>query len=106
MTDVEGAERRKGHPTKEVNIKDFSVFYTETILQKWFFKMVLLIKFIYLFFGITSQTCGILIPQPGIKPVSPTVEMQILNHWTTREVPKIVFKGLVYISHCSDGPVD
>ena len=34
---MEGGEKRKGHPTKEVNIKDFSVFYTETILQKQVF---------------------------------------------------------------------
>ena len=29
---------------------------------------------------------GILIPQPGIEPVSPAVE-QSPNHWITREVP-------------------
>lgn len=38
--------------------------------------------------------------------MSPAVEVQILNHWTNKEVPKIVFKSLVYISHCSDGPID
>ena len=32
--------------------------------------------------------CGILVPQPGIKPVPPAVEVQSLNHWTTREVPQ------------------
>ena len=25
--------------------------------------------------------------QSGVKPVSPTVEVQSLNHWTTRETP-------------------
>ena len=30
--------------------------------------------------------CGILVPQPGIEPVSPAVEKQTLNHWTAREV--------------------
>ena len=33
-----------------------------------------------------SVTCGILGLQPGMEPVSYTVG-QILNHWTTREVP-------------------
>ena len=37
---------------------------------------------------------GILIPQPGMEPVIPAWEMQSLNHWTTREVPKSKFKGM------------
>ena len=34
--------------------------------------------------------CGVwdLIPQPGIKPMPSAVEVQSLNHWTTREVLK------------------
>ena len=31
---------------------------------------------------------GLLVPQPGIKLASPAFERQILNHWTTREVPQ------------------
>ena len=31
---------------------------------------------------------GILFPQPGIGPRPPALEVQSLNHWTTREVPK------------------
>ena len=27
------------------------------------------------------------LPESGIKPVSPCIGRQILNHWTTREVP-------------------
>ena len=30
---------------------------------------------------------GILIPLPGIKTMSPAMEVWILNHWTAREVP-------------------
>ena len=37
---------------------------------------------------------GILIPQPGMEPVIPAWEMQTLNHWTTREVPKSKLKGM------------
>ena len=28
-----------------------------------------------------------LIPQPGIEPLPPALELQSLNHWTAREVP-------------------
>ena len=31
--------------------------------------------------------CEILVPQPGIKPVPPSLGAQSFNHWTTREVP-------------------
>ena len=31
-----------------------------------------------------SLGCGILVPQPGIEPMSP-IARWILNHWTTRE---------------------
>ena len=30
---------------------------------------------------------GILVPWPGIEPVPPTVKVQSLNNWPTREVP-------------------
>ena len=36
--------------------------------------------------------CGILVPRPGIESASPALEGGwILYHWTTREVPKIIF---------------
>ena len=37
------------------------------------------------------MTYGILVPQPGIKPVPYAVEAWSLNHWTAREVPKFQF---------------
>ena len=40
------------------------------------------------------MACGILVPSPGIKPVLLTVEVQILNHWTTREI-------LIYLVQCN-----
>ena len=40
------------------------------------------------FFG--HKACGILVPWPGIKPTNPAMEMQSLNPWTTREVPRLV----------------
>ena len=35
------------------------------------------------------MACRILVPRRGIKPVPPAVEAQSLNHWTSREVPKL-----------------
>ena len=34
------------------------------------------------------MACRLLLPQQGIKPSSPAVEAQSLNHWTIRKVPK------------------
>ena len=44
--------------------------------------------------------CGtqILAPQPGIESMPHAVEMWILNHWTTRKVPKNTFSS-VQFSH-------
>ena len=39
------------------------------------------------FWVLGSVARRILASQPGIKPVSPAVEVQILNHWTARETP-------------------
>ena len=36
---------------------------------------------------------GILVPQPGIEPLSPCIARQILNHWATRQVPVLTFRS-------------
>ena len=41
-------------------------------------------NFLPVFFG--HAACGILIPQPGIKPEPLAMEEQSLNHWTTRKI--------------------
>ena len=51
----------------------------------------------FFFFGHTAK-CGILVPWPGIKPVSSALQIWSLNHWTTREVPI----GLSYSLHFTD----
>ena len=38
------------------------------------------------------MACGILVPQPGIKPTSLALEVQCLNCWITKEVPSCLFK--------------
>ena len=37
--------------------------------------------------------CGILVPGPGIKPVTPAVEAQNPDYQTTREVPASDLEG-------------
>ena len=62
---------------------------------KWFWlrQFVLLnIKKIYIFSWPRHATCGILVPQPGIKPTLPALKVWRLNHWTVREVPQHFLK--------------
>ena len=41
----------------------------------------------FFFFWPYQMACGILVPQPGIGPTAPAVEVCSLNPWTAREVP-------------------
>ena len=41
----------------------------------------------FFFFWPLGLACGILVPQPGIEPRPPAVEVWSPNHWTAREVP-------------------
>ena len=38
------------------------------------------------FFFFWPRACGILDPQPGIKPTPAALELKILNHWSARKV--------------------
>ena len=60
--------------------------------------IIIIILFIYLFFKqkflfylFGRAACGILVPWPGIEPTPPAVEVQSLNHWTTKEVWWLLF---------------
>ena len=43
-----------------------------------------------------AMACGILAPRPGIKPTTSVVEAWSLNHWTSKEVPRV---GLHFFYH-------
>ena len=75
-----GWEGMWGHSTSRI---PWYIWFwiTDTFNQACFY-------FIYLF-GHTG--CGILVPWPGIEPMSPTLEANIFNHWTTREVLNLLF---------------
>ena len=45
--------------------------------------------FWFFFFGHTAYHVGSQFPNPGLNLCPPAVEVQSLNHWTTREVPEI-----------------
>ena len=38
------------------------------------------------------MACGIFVPGLGIEPMSPAVDVQSLNHWTSREVSRRLLK--------------
>ena len=40
-----------------------------------------------------GRACRILVPQPGMEPALPAVEVQSPRHWTTREFPGTTFFG-------------
>ena len=52
------------------------------------FWLLFLEQDIFFFFWPRCAACGILVPQPGIEPVPPAVEVWSPDHWTTREVPE------------------
>ena len=54
----------------------------------------------YIFFWLHTQHAGV--PQTGIEPVPPTVEARSLNHWTTREVPRIHLEIKVRLVNTTD----
>ena len=52
---------------------------------------ILLLLFMLWFFGL--EACGVLASPPGMEPSPPCTERWSLNHWTTEEVPRVIFKG-------------
>ena len=45
----------------------------------------------FLFFMDMLCSMGALLPQPGIRSVPTAVEAWNLNHWTAKEVPRLLF---------------
>ena len=43
-------------------------------------------KIFFFLFWLHFVTSGILVPRPGIKPVSDSLEVLSVNHWTAKEV--------------------
>ena len=63
---------------------------------------ILLLK--WFIFWLHLEACKIFIPWLGIEPVLPAVDVQSPNHWATREVSKMIFKGVCgqrSLAYCS-----
>ena len=68
-------------------------------LQKSLFRYIsftinMAVFFFNFIFWLRCMSCGMLVPRPGIEPVPPALGAQSLNHWTTREVPAVLFLKL------------
>ena len=55
-------------------------------LDYWYVNSSTTFFFLIFSFWPHHMTCWILVPQPGIEPSPPTLELLSLNHWTPREV--------------------
>ena len=63
--------------------------------------ILLLLLFSFFFFWPRRAACGILVPQPGIEPATPTLEAWSLNHRTARDVPVVP----IFLDKETGGPV-
>ena len=54
------------------------------------FQCNVFVFYLFILFWPCHTACGILVPQPGIKPMPPAVEAWSRNHWTTGEVPNAI----------------
>ena len=73
-------------PTPYPQTKLIILSYTVSGCSLIFHYRINHIVFFFFFFWPSRAACGILVPQPGIKPKSPAVESGSLNYWTTMEI--------------------
>lgn len=75
------------HSWKSFKPSSLLAFFLSEIYFSFFFYFV-----VWLFvFKSFLASCGTLVPQPGIEPLPSALEVQSLNHQTTREDPEIYF---------------
>ena len=54
--------------------------------------ILILFYLIYLFFLLHPVAYRTLVPKPGIEPMPSAVKVLSLNHWTSREVTRLIFR--------------
>ena len=59
----------------------------------WVFFSICPFVLVLVWFWLHRVARGILVPQPGMEPASPALGARSLNHWTTREVPRMCVFG-------------
>ena len=82
------------HPLPLTVLGDFIASFSLLTPVTW--KLQLLLSWAlffssFLFFWPYRAARRILVPRPGMEPMLPAVYVQILNHWTVREVPWALF---------------
>ena len=77
--------RREIIAQDHAHLPHVSSFLQERILVHGIL-FVCLFSFFGFLFWLHHMACGILVPQPGIKPMAPALEVQSLNPWTARKV--------------------
>ena len=55
--------------------------------------------FFFFFSQLCDEVCGVLVSQLGMELVPPAVEAWSPNHWTTREVPTLMFYNIYLFTH-------
>ena len=68
----------------QTNSKLFENFQFKKIYQVSFVVVVVVV----VLFWLCHMVCGILVPQLGIEPRPPAVEVWSSNHWTAKEFPR------------------
>ena len=85
---MENVDSEINAPSTLFHIMHWSVrilMFVSVFEVKIIFNVILfLILTLFFFFG--CMACGILVPQPGIKSIPPTLEVRSLNHWTATVV--------------------
>ena len=52
---------------------------------------------VFFIFWLHHTACGVLVPQPGIEPAPPALEVLKLNHWITTKVQKKAFLNFLVL---------
>ena len=65
------------------------IFRVEWKGRVWWKDSGILVVVVVVLSRLLCVAWGILVPKSGIEPVPPSLRVQSLNHWTTREVPEI-----------------
>ena len=79
------------HTRCQASKKQMQYFLKSPHTIKYYF---ILNCFLLIFFSLHRRVCRILVPQPGIKPVSLALGARSLHHWTPRENSSIIFTYL------------
>ena len=82
-------ESQNSKLTLVLTLRYLGLSISDSILCPFLF--VFLFLFLWVFFRLCLAACRVLVPWPGIKPVSLAVEVWSPNHWTTREFPVVLF---------------